>query len=47
MRAGLDDFAALSRCARRWAVENFTWERCMALWSEALSRAVPLAECDG
>ena len=46
MRAGLDDFAAMSRCARAWAVGNFTWERCMALWSDALSRAVPLAERD-
>ncbi len=47
MRAGLDDFAALSRCARRWAVENFTWERCMALWSDALARAVPICERNG
>jgi glycosyltransferase involved in cell wall biosynthesis len=46
MRAGIDDFAAMSRCARRWAVENFTWEHCMALWSDALSQAVPLVERD-
>lgn len=40
MRAALDNFTTLSIASRKWALDNFTWEHCMDLWSAAIAETL-------